>query len=165
MTKICYILVGMPASGKSTWIHDNAYKNLPGDEPYYVASTDDTIETVSRLYDMTYNQGFKNLINFAESVMWNDLPLAVEEGIKIYIDRTNLTVKSRKKFIDFLKPHGYTFKAIVFPTPDETEWHRRLDSRQGKTIPEYVLESMRNSYEMPTLSEGFDEIINIGDKE
>jgi predicted kinase len=97
--------------------------------------------------------------------MWNDLPQAAEEGIKIYIDRTNLGVRARKKFIDFLKPYGYTFEAIVFPTPDETEWHRRLDSRQGKTIPDYALESMRNSYEVPTPSEGFDKIINIGEKE
>jgi predicted kinase len=157
MTKICYILVGMPASGKSTWIRDNeSIGNLPGNEPYYVASTDNIIDFIVRQHGMTYDQGFKNLIAFAESVMWDDLQSAAEQGIKIYIDRTNLTVKSRKKFIDFLKPYGYTFEAIVFNTPDETEWRRRLDSRQGKTIPEYVLESMRNSYEVPTLSEGFE---------
>jgi len=162
MTKICYILVGMPASGKSTWIRDNSsIGDLPGNEPYYMASTDDTIETVSRLYDMTYDQGFKNLIAFAESVMWNDLRQAAEEGIKIYIDRTNLTVRSRKKFIDFLRQYGYTFEAIVFPTPDETEWRRRLDSRRGKTIPENVLKGMRDGYEVPTLSEGFDKITCI----
>ena len=162
MTKICYILVGMPASGKSTWIRDNSsIGDLPGNEPYYMASTDDTIETVSRLYDMTYDQGFKNLIAFAESVMWNDLQQAAEEGIKIYIDRTNLSAKSRKKLIDFMKPYGYTFKAIVFCTPDETEWRRRLDSRPGKTIPEDVLKNMRRSYEMPLPGEGFDEITYI----
>lgn len=156
MTKTCYILIGMPASGKSTWINGSL-----SEDPYYVASTDDTIETVSRLYDMTYDQGFKNLIGFAESVMWNDLQQVVGEGIKIYVDRTNLSAKSRKKFIDFLKPHGYTFEAIVFPTPDETEWRRRLDSRQGKTIPENVLKGMRDSYEIPLQSEGFDKITYI----
>jgi predicted kinase len=160
MTKTCYILIGMPASGKSTWIDGDL-----SEDPYYVASTDDTIETVSRLYDMTYDQGFKNLIAFAESVMWNDLQQAAEEGIKIYIDRTNLSAKSRKKLIDFMKPYGYTFKAIVFPTPDETEWRRRLESRPGKTIPEDVLKNMRRSYEMPLPGEGFDEITYVGETE
>ena len=160
MTKICYILIGMPASGKSTWIHNQEWIDAT-----YIASTDDTIETVSRLYGMTYDQGFKNLIGFAESNMWNNLQQSAEEGIQIYIDRTNLSAKSRKKFIDFLKPHGYTFKAIVFCTPGETEWRRRLESRPGKTIPEDVLKNMRRSYEMPLQGEGFDEITYVGETE
>lgn len=156
----CYILIGLPGVGKSTWLYDrSSIGNLPRNEPYYVASTDDTIETVSWLYDMTYDQGFKNLIGFAESVMWNDLQQAAEEGIKIYIDRTNLSVKSRKKIMDALP--GYEFVAVEFAKPDETEWRRRLDSRKGKTIPEFVLKNMEASYQPATLEEGFKEIISV----
>ena len=90
--------------------------------------------------------------------MWQDAQYAAEDSRTVYVDRTNLSAKARKRFIDFFKQYGYTLKAIVFPQPDETEWHRRLNSREGKTIPQHVLRSMQDSYEMPLLSEGFDEI-------
>ena len=41
---------------------------------------------------------------------------------------------------------------------EEEELARRLASRHGKTIPADVLESMRKSYAMPTMDEGFDYI-------
>ena len=154
MTKICYILVGMPASGKSTWM-----RNQEWIDDTYVASTDDIIENIAAQYGLTYNEAFKDVVGFAEKVMWRELEMSAKNGDLIYVDRTNRSAKSRKKYIDFLKPYGYTFKAIVFPTPDETEWRRRLDSRPGKTIPKNALKSMRYSYEMPLPGEGFDEIV------
>jgi predicted kinase len=95
--------------------------------------------------------------------MWKRLEWNAERGNDVVIDRTNLTAKSRKKFIDYLKPYGYEFEAVVFPLPgtvefSEEEWFRRLDSRQGKTIPNSVLASMVNSAQMPTEEEGFTKI-------
>lgn len=154
----CTILVGVPASGKSTWLASQEYI-----EDQYIASTDDIIEAIASAFGMTYNEGFKDLISFAEKAMWKELSVFAEDGERIYIDRTNLTAKSRKKFIDFLKPFGYEFEAVVFPLPgtvefSEEEWFRRLDSRQGKTIPNAVLASMVNSAEMPSEEEGFTKI-------
>jgi predicted kinase len=163
MNKVCYILIGMPGVGKSTWL-----KSQDRSENSWVLSTDDVIETVAYRFGFTYNDAFKDLINFAEKVMWQNAhyaaastPWHYQDSPMIYVDRTNLSVKSRKKFIDFFKPHGYTFKAVVFPTPDETEWRRRLNSREGKTIPEHILKSMKDSYQLPTLDEGFEEIIEL----
>ena len=145
----CTILVGVPGSGKSTW--------LQSQYNYYVASTDNIIEQIVGGFDMTYNEGFKDLINFAEKVMWKELETFVKLGWNIAIDRTNLSVKSRKRFIDFLKPYGYEFDAVVFPTPETEEWAKRLH-RPGKTIPDHVLESMADNIEMPTKEEGFTNI-------
>jgi predicted kinase len=155
MTKTCYILIGMPASGKSTWLWEQDRL-----DDTWVLSTDNVIEEVATQFGFTYNEAFKDLINFADKVMWQDAHYAAQGSHMVYVDRTNLSAKSRKKFIDFFKPYGYTFKAIVFCTPDETEWRRRLDSRPGKTIPEEVLKNMRRSYESPLPGEGFDEITN-----
>lgn len=151
----CYILIGVPASGKSTWVSMNRIDGA------WVISTDDIIEELSHRYGMTYDEGFRDLIKFAEKVMWANIKMAAEEGRSIYIDRTNISEKGRKKFIDFLKPYGYTFEAIDFETPEDDEWDRRLASRQGKTIPTYVLESMADNYEMPLPSEGFEKITFI----
>lgn len=149
----CIMLVGVPASGKSTW-HRNRY----GEYPIPVASTDQIIEEVAASYGMTYDEGFKGLIQFAEIIMWRQITSCLMGGRNFIIDRTNLSVKSRKKFIDKLKLHHYDIECVVFPTPEPEEWKRRLDSRRGKTIPQEVLDRMVASYEVPTEAEGFDKI-------
>jgi predicted kinase len=146
------MLVGVPGSGKSTWIQE--YMPMAN-----VMSTDIVIENVAKSYGMTYDEGFKELISFAERVMWRHITLAHMRQEDYVIDRTNLSAKSRKKFIDKLKLHGYEIECVVFHTPEPEEWKRRLDSRPGKTIPQEALDRMVNSYEIPLMSEGFTSII------
>jgi predicted kinase len=128
-----------------------------------VASTDKIIEEVATSYGMTYDEGFKGLIQFAEIIMWRQITSCLMGGRNFIIDRTNLTVKSRAKFIQKLKLHNYEIEAVVFPEVgsealSKEEWKRRLDSRPGKTIPQEVLDQMVDSYEIPLMSEGFSKI-------
>ena len=153
----CTMLVGVPGSGKSTWLKDQELWTL-------IVSTDNIIEELAETYGLTYNDIFKDTIRFAELVMTTEMDKAIAYGdANFHIDRTNLTVKSRRKFIEKLKPHGYEFEAVVFPMPGtgklpQEEWNRRLDSRPGKTIPGYILSSMIEHYEPPTDAEGFSKI-------
>ena len=147
----CTFLIGVPGSGKSTWFDNNQEGTL--------ISSDDIIESIACEYEMTYNQCFQDLIKFAEKAMWRNLELCAEDQEDVVIDRTNLTAKSRKRFMKFLP--DYEFEAVVFPTPEETEWRRRLDSRPGKTIPADVLVSMIKNFEPPSESEGFSKITFI----
>ena len=149
----CIILVGVPGSGKSTW-----HRNKFGEWPPTVASTDKIIEEVASSYGMTYDQGFKGLIQFAEIIMWRQITSCLMRGGDFIIDRTNLTVKARAKFIQKLKLHRYDIQCVVFPTPEPEEWKRRLDSRPGKTIPQESLDRMVASYQVPTEEEGFSKI-------
>ena len=154
----CTMLVGVPASGKSTW-HRNKY----GDYTAPVVSTDKIIEDVASEYGMTYNEGFKELIQFAEKVMWRQITSYLMRGADFIIDRTNLTAKSRAKFIQKLKLHGYEIECVVFPFPGgadlpREEWFRRLCNRPGKIIPQEALNRMVASYEIPLMSEGFTKI-------
>jgi predicted kinase len=152
----CVILIGVAGAGKSTWI---SQQNLADDA--CVISTDNIIQDIAHQYGMTYNEAFKDLIGFAEKVMWHDFVHAYCSRNDIYIDRTNMSAKSRKKFIDRIKKYNYLIEAVDFETPEKNEWERRLNSRQGKTIPQEVLDRMINSYEIPLESEGFDNIIFI----
>jgi predicted kinase len=154
----CTILIGLPASGKSTWLDQN-YDNFS--DCVQFLSTDGVIEDIAGRYDLFYDEVFKDLIGFAEKVMWREAILFAEGNYELYIDRTNLTIKSRAKFINMLKPYGYTFDAIVFETPEKEEWDRRLNSRRGKTIPAEILASMIGGYQAPLLSEGFEKITFI----
>lgn len=150
----CIILVGVPGSGKTTWIKEH----MPMAN---IMSTDIVIENVARRYGMTYDEGFKDLISFAEKVMWRHITWSIAEQVDFVIDRTNLTAKSRAKFIQKLKLHRYEIECVVFPTPEPEEWKRRLGSRPGKTIPQEALDRMLASYEVPTEAEGFSKITFI----
>lgn len=149
----CTFLVGLPGSGKSTWLA----KHLGDMEHTTVLSTDDTIQYIAEEYGMTYDEAFKDLIKFAEKVMWRSVEDALYFQDNIVIDRTNLTAKSRARFIRAFE--GYEFEAIVFPTPEPEEWKRRLASREGKTIPQHVLDSMELEY--PEYIEGFNRISDV----
>lgn len=154
--KKCTILVGVPGSGKSSYLNEKYWV-----DGGYVISTDNIIEDIANEYCMTYDDAFKDLIKFAEKVFFDKINTHLKYGDSVIIDRTNLSVKSRSRFFNLLKPHGYTFDAIVFPTPDKKEWDRRLASRIGKTIPKAILETMEKSFQMPTVEEGFTNITII----
>lgn len=151
--KTCYILIGVPASGKSTWSSNNFGNSV------ITASSDNNIECVAQSYGFTYSETFKDLIAFATKVFERDLQYAIDYNENIVIDRTNVSPKVRKRFIDMFKKSDYKVIAVYFPTPKIDEWERRLKSRPGKFIPQDVLNSMATNLVEPGLHEGFDEII------
>lgn len=157
MTKTCTFLVGVPASGKSTWIKNNIDRSA-----VTVLSTDDILEQIAENQGRTYNEVFQEHIGLADKRMFAELDVAIIEDNNIVIDRTNLNKKARGRFLRLLKPHGYTFNAIIFPTPDEAEWRRRLASRPGKTIPDFILKNMKEGFQPISADEGFADIRIIG---
>ena len=153
MAKDIYILVGPPAAGKSTWVE----KEFQGE--CFVVSSDKIIEEIAAEKNQTYDEVFY-YVKVAEAMMWQEFDKAVEtKHDPIVVDRTNMSVKSRRRFFErlrnFHKGHGYQLHAVVFPKPEDAEYERRLNSRPGKTIPEFIINSMLASFEMPTESEGF----------
>lgn len=161
MTKDIYILVGPPASGKTTWIQ----KEFQGE--VFTVSTDDIIQEIADEEDTTYDEIFSKYIKAAERLMWEDFDHLVAGNYSpIIVDRTNMSVKSRQRFFDrlrnFHKGHGYKIHAVVFSKPDDDEYERRLNSRPGKTIPEAVVSGMLASYQPPTEAEGFATVTFVG---
>ena len=155
--KTCTFLVGVPASGKSTWIKNNIDRNV-----VKVLSTDDILEQIAESQDKTYNEVFNEHIGLADKRMFAELDIAIIEDRDIVIDRTNLNKKARSRFLRLLKPHGYTFNAIIFPTPEDVEWRHRLNSRPGKSIPDFVLKNMKEGFQPISEDEGFSDIRIIG---
>ena len=148
-----YMLIGVPASGKSTWRAEHA-----GDAA--VISTDDIIEQTAAASGRTYNEAFKENIKFATEIANARAKHAFATGEDVVHDQTNLTVKSRKSKLAMVPEH-YEKIAVVFLTPDEAEWQRRLD-RPGKSIPQNILMGMRDSMQFPDPEEGFHCIQVVG---
>lgn len=148
-----FILVGLPASGKSTYIRDILSVEFPD---AIVVSTDNHIEQYATSMNKTYNQVFSDYIKPATSLTLDDVEYAFENKKDVIWDQTNLTVDSRKKKLNMFP--NYEKHCIVFETPVEYEHDRRLQSRPGKNIPYHVIKSMKNSFQEPTKDEGFDTI-------
>lgn len=145
------MLVGVPTAGKSTFSNDKKYKD------YVRVSSDDILQEVAKERQQSYNTVFKGNIRFAQIAMMKVLRKAIEDGKNIIIDQTNLTKKSRREKLKLIPPH-YKKTAVYFIVDLKTALQRNTQ-RPGKVIPPDILERMIDQYELPTLDEGFDQVI------
>jgi len=147
----CYQLVGVPASGKSTWI-----KSQDWALGLTIVSTDNFVEDYAKTQGKTYSEVFDEYMPTAVDLMCKVVVHAREHGHDIIWDQTSTSVKSRARKFRMLP--DYEHIAVVFKTPDADELARRLASRPGKNIPDHVMRSMIDHFEMPSEEEGFKEI-------
>ena len=147
----CYQLIGVPASGKSTWVANQDWAS-----DCVVVSTDEFVESYAREVGSTYSEVFKDYMPTAVNLMAEKVVQAREAGKDIIWDQTSTTVKSRARKFNMLR--NYEHIAVVFKTPDRDELDVRLSGRPGKHIPKSVVDSMIENFEMPDEEEGFKEI-------
>lgn len=150
----CYQLIGVPGSGKSTWI-----KNQVWAKDCVVVSTDNHVENHAKAEGKTYNEVFENFMPTAVQLMADDVVKAREQGKDIIWDQTSMSIASRRKKFNMLP--DYEHIAVVFATPEAGELARRLASRPGKNIPDRVIKSMLHNFDIPTEDEGFKEVWQI----
>jgi predicted kinase len=147
----CYQLIGVPASGKSTWIDSQDWALTCAR-----VSTDKWVEIYAKEVGKTYSEVFADFMPTAVDLMAKEVIAAREMGRDIIWDQTSTTEKSRARKFNMLP--DYEHIAVVFKTPDKEELDRRLASRPGKNIPAHVMRSMIEHFEMPSEEEGFKEI-------
>ena len=146
-----YVLVGVPGSGKSTWVSNQDW----ADTCTHI-STDKFVLAYAITQGKTYSEVFNEYMPTAVELMAQEVVAARAAGWDIIWDQTSTTVASRTRKFNML-PDYYAI-AVVFGTPSRIELKRRLDSRPGKEIPDAIMEGMLASFEMPTEEEGFKEI-------
>ena len=151
------LLVGPPLSGKSFYIKEYL-KNI--DSNVRVISRDELVMEVYGSDD--YNTAFKE-VNQKDVDRLLDLRLKEVNINKenVIIDMTNMVVNRRVKTLRYFSD-GYYKEVIVFPVLETEEYDRRNKERnvnENKWIPPFVISSMLNSYQEPTLDEGFNKIV------
>jgi predicted kinase len=153
------MLIGLPASGKST------FRSKYSAFDHFVYSTDDIIEEIAKENNSTYSETFSDEVVKA-AIERADEALAVAVSANRYIvwDQTNLGMYKRQKALSMIPDH-YNKLGYVFLPPclaeDFAELKRRLTSREGKSIPESVMIDMMDRYQMPTITEGFDDLVFV----
>lgn len=165
MKPTCYVMVGLPGTGKSTYVSEQLMPMLSDDA--FIYSTDRLIEEAAENRGQTYNEAFRDMIGPATEQMEQWLTVVTRDKNDVVWDQTNTGRKKREKIIRRMKNAGYRVEAICFLHPDPgliddmKEWKRRLASREGKTIPEHVLENMMQNFTIPSIPEGFDRVITM----
>lgn len=139
-----YILVGFPASGKSTYA-----KNLCGQ----ILSSD---EIRKELYGNEEEQGnpkevFDTLYQRMETLLGLDAD--------VIIDATNINRWERSKAIQIANRFSCNIICMCFDVTVE-ECKKRNANRERK-VPDFVYDRMLSKYEEPSYDEGFSYIYKI----
>ena len=150
------LLVGLPASGKSTYISKMNGK-------FAIVSNDLYVEKIAKKLNLIYTEAFDKINR--DDVLSNtrkEFDKAIGKNKSVIVDNTNMNTKERSYF---MKSTAEEYKriAIIFKISD-AELRKRLNKRgekTGKVIPYEVIEKMKARYEPPTTKEGFDEIKTI----
>lgn len=145
MKPIIITLVGLPGSGKST--ATKGYKSG-------ITISSDAIR--KELYGSEEIQG--NPAEVFDVFYKRAKEISKTEDV-IVLDATNLTIKNRKRIFETFPTENYTHYAFVMNVPYETCLER--NSKRERVVPEAVMERMQKQYQRPTLSEGYDVVVNM----
>lgn len=145
------MLCGVSYSGKSTYA-----KKI---QDAVILDTDSIIEKYAEKVNKTYSEIFSQIIGLAELSLHQNLKKAIEENRNIVWDQTNLTVSTRLKKLAFI-PDKYYKRAVYFPIPSMSILKARQLLRKNKVISWELVNEQVMRYTIPTLEEGFDNIIN-----
>ena len=159
---ILILMVGVPLSGKSTFI-----KKIK--DYAIIMSRDDLIIEIAKSLpsnkdiDISYNDAYNSVNQKQISVLFKEkLNEAGQTGNNYIIDMTNVRPKYRKDTLSYFPNHEKI--AIVLDTPTKKELLRRNENRkinENKYIDEEVIDKMINRFTFPTKKEGFDYILKI----
>jgi predicted kinase len=133
------LLVGIPASGKSTrsQIHEAAGLTvLSSDVLRAVFGTSQEDQSVSRSVFLH---------------MENETARLLAENHSVVIDATNYNKKNRSRFVPIGRKAGAHIIAEVFNTPLDV--CKARNAARGRAVPDFVIERMFNGFEMPLVGE------------
>jgi predicted kinase len=138
----CVILIGLPASGKSTFYRER------------LAATHDRVSKDAMRNNRQPQRLQERLI--AE---------ALAAGRSVVVDNTNPRVTDRAPIIAIARRFGADVAGYFFPTEAQAAL-RRNRARQGRDrVPDVAIFVAKKRLESPTYAEGFDHLFTVTVKE
>jgi predicted kinase len=139
------VLVGLPGSGKSTYVEQLGAGVLSSDTIRKLLADDETIQTI-------HDRVFETLRYLLRQRLAMRRPVT-------YIDATNLTPQERRPYIGIGKAFGCTLEAVHFDVPLAV--CRERNRARQRVVPDEALDSMAAKLVPPSEEEGFDLVTTV----
>ena len=136
------VLVGLPGSGKSTYVARNGGASLSSDAIRRLLADDETDQTIHLRVFETLRYLLAHRLAIGRPVT--------------FIDATNLTPEERRPYIEIGRAHGCEVEAVFFDVPLEV--CRERNARRNRVVPDEAMAKMAAKLTPPALSEGFAKI-------
>jgi predicted kinase len=140
------VLVGLPGSGKSTYVEKIGAPVLSSDTIREQLADDPTDQTIHGRVFRTLRHMLRHRLELGRPVT--------------YIDATNLTPRERRAYIRMGELYGASVDAVFFDVPLAV----CLERNHGRTrvVPDDVVERMAAKLRPPAVEEGFSQVTVIG---
>ena len=141
------LLVGLPGSGKSTYLERLGVQGLSSDAVRGLLADDETDQSIHREVFATLRYLLRRR-------------LALQRPVT-YLDATHLTMRERRPYVKMGQLYGCAVEAVFFDVPLEVCRERNRGRR--RMVPEDVLERMAAKLTPPTIEEGFSAVAVVRD--
>jgi predicted kinase len=136
------ITVGLPGSGKSTYLARLGVNAISSDEVRWLIADDP--------HDQSMNARIFSVVRYL-------IRQRVAVGRPVtYVDATHLTPWERKPYVKLAQRYGCTLEALFFDVPFEICIAR--NQARDRVVPEAAIRKMAQQMIPPSLEEGFAEI-------
>jgi predicted kinase len=139
------VLVGLPGSGKSTYLQQLETAGLSSDAIRKTLVDDETDQTIHDRVFQTLRYLLRQRLSLRRPVT--------------YIDATNLTPPERAPYIGIGKSYGCEIEAVFFDVPLDV--CRARNTGRSRVVPDEALVKMSEKLVAPSLAEGFDRVTLI----
>ena len=143
------VLVGLPGSGKSTYLERLGAVGLSSDAIRQLLADDVSDQTIHARVFETLRYLLRQRLALARPVT--------------YIDATNLTPQERQPYIAIGAEHGCEVEALYFDAPLDV--CRERNARRARVVPDEALLKMQEKLVPPTTAEGFTRVTRISELE
>jgi predicted kinase len=138
------ILVGLPGSGKSTYLEGLGVTGLSSDAMRRLLADDETDQTINAAVFEALRYLLRRRISLGRPVT--------------YIDATNLTPEDRRPYIEIGKSCGCEVQALFFDVPLDVCLAR--NAQRHRVVPKEAMLKLAGKLQKPLAAEGFDRIDN-----